>query len=86
MAAVPCHVVYLTPMPVNSAGQVVDKNDPSTTLGDMKSTSTEVRVVARANVPSSANNPSIEAYLQLEAAGGYTLGHLSQTMIVTYVQ
>lgn len=85
--AVGCHVVYVTPMKVSSiTGQVVDINDNTTTIREAMQTEMQMRVVPNANVPSSALKPTIETYLELEAAGDYILGHISNTMIVTYEQ
>lgn len=83
--AVGCHVVFVTPTRVNSiTGAVVDIDSQTATLKDHMQTHTEPRVVVNAAVPSSATRPTIEQYLELEAAGNYVLGSLTQTMIVTY--
>lgn len=45
---------------------------------------TEHRVLPdTTNIPNSANYPTIPAYLQLEATGGFKFKHLDQTYVIT---
>ena len=90
------HVVYLRQVKVNSSGVVIDTggktvpSDPNPTEGDIiKSTirvadySTEWRVLENSNAPNSTNWPDLEAYLMLEAADGFVLNHMGQSLIIT---
>lgn len=65
------------------SGNPILKNAPTTTLGMMLKTSTEPRVLPDASVPNSANYPTVKAYLALEIAGGFSLKHMDQYVIIT---
>ena len=78
------HVVYIRPTIIDSNGNVVDKNDPSTTLQQIYSnTETQMRVLQDAAVPNSYGYPTIEQYIALENSDAYLLKHLDNNMIVT---
>ncbi len=82
MAAVPIHVVRLGLKPVSEAGVVLDKE--SVSINAMLTATSEIRVIANSAVPNSLGFPTVEAFLALEAAQGYSLRHIDQTMIVLY--
>lgn len=85
VSAVTVHVAYLQLLPVDSIGNVIDKNSPTTTVKRVLATSgTEPRVIVNAGIANTAGNPTIKAYLEAEAAAGFTLKHIDQTMIITY--
>lgn len=83
--AVAIHVVYVRPISVDAVGNPIDKNDPHTKISAvMRSTDMQPRVIPDINIPSSANYPTIHAYLIAEAAAGFVVKHMDNTMIVTY--
>jgi hypothetical protein len=86
MAAIGCHVVYTNFLPVNRAGQVVDKNDPATTIKDTMETEHQHVVLPDALVPNSVGYPTIKRYLELEAAAGYEARFVGENLIVTYAR
>lgn len=67
-----------------STGKVLFKDDATNRLSDYFSTVSEHRVVADSAVASSATNPTVKQYLELEAAAGYKLQYMDQNKIVTY--
>jgi hypothetical protein len=82
--AVGVHVVRISLVPINSAGQVVNKD--TATMKEMLDTSTEPRVLADATIPNSTGNPTIRAYIEAEAGDDYVLKHVDQSLIITYDQ
>jgi len=81
--AVPIHVARVGLLPVDTAGNVVNKNQA--TIGQMCHASSEHRVLADAAIPSTAGSPTPKLYLEREAALGYIAYHIDQTTIVTYL-
>lgn len=85
--AIGIHVVSVGYFSVNvNTNQVINKEDPATTINDVLHTEHQHRVVPITSIPSSANYPTVAAYLEAEAAGNYVLQFMSQTMIITYDQ
>lgn len=82
MAAIGCHVAFVKMVPCNSLGTPVPKD--TATIGQRMTSSEEPRIVIDPNIPSSAGNPTIMAYLLAEAALGYKAAVVTNTMIVTY--
>jgi hypothetical protein len=89
------HIVYLKLVKVGSDGSVINTGgmttpNPNPTESEMVSSpvrvpsfTTEQRVMNNSNVPNSDGWPDIETYLMAEAAAGFTLSHIDQTMIIT---
>jgi len=77
------HTVYLKPQNVDQSGNIVDKNDPATTIGQVMRSNTEMRVMSNQDVANSLNNPTIEQYLKAESDIGFKLVQITNTMIVT---
>lgn len=83
--AIGIHIVRTAFKAVNpTTGQPIDKESPTTTIGQVLRTEHRHVVIPSDDVPNSAGYPSIEAYLKLEANGSYVLRHIDQNMIVTY--
>lgn len=80
------HIARVGFFSVNSkTGKFIDKNHPDTKIRDVLRTEHQHRVIADVtNAPNSVDNPTVDDYLRLEAAAGYILRHMDQTMIVTY--
>jgi len=68
-------------------GPVLLKNDTSVTMKQMAVSSQEHRVIPRvigpSSTPSSADHPTVPAYLALEAALDFALAYMDQFTIVT---
>ena len=79
----PIHTVYLKPQNVDQSGNIVEKNNPSTTIAQVMLSNTEMRVIPTASVPNSVNSPSIQQYLDAEDAAGFKVVSINNTMIVT---
>ena len=78
------HTVYVKPTLIDSNGNIVDKDDPQTTIQQVaEAVETDIRVIPDPAVPSSLNWPTIEQYLQLEDAAGYSPRTVAATLIVT---
>jgi hypothetical protein len=84
MAAVQCHIVYVRPTPVDSTGTPFTKDQTSTTIKKMMTANTEMRIVPDPQVPNSANTPDIKTYVQAEAAAGWVVRYMDNTIIITY--
>ena len=76
------HVARLSLMHVTQVGTV--KPRTQMTIGEVNNSNQEIRVIADPNIPNSATNPTVEAFLILEDAAGFTLNHLDQTYCITY--
>lgn len=74
------HVVYVTTMPVVD-GVVLYKD--TATIKEMLEADTEMRVIPHDDIPNSSDSPTIETYLERENSDGYSVGSISNTMIVT---
>ena len=82
--AIPIHVVRVGIFNVDQNGVRIDKNDPATTINQLKSTSQEALVIPSASVPNSSGYPTIKAYLELEAAANFKMQYMDMSIIVTY--
>lgn len=84
--AVGIHIVRVAFLPISKVtGLPVDKNNSETKIKDVLQTEHRHVVLPNAaEVPNSANYPTVETYLKLEAASDYKLNHMDQNMIVTY--
>lgn len=80
------HVVRVGVFSVDQNGQRIDKGSPNTTINQLKNTSQDMLVIPDSAVPSSANYPTVKAYLEAEAALNFVLYHMDQTFVVTYNQ
>jgi hypothetical protein len=66
-------------------GQPVKKGDPTTTINDTLQTEHKHVVLPDpVSAPNSANYPTVDAYLKLEAAAGYVVQHIDQNLVITY--
>lgn len=78
------HVAYVKPTLVDIDGNVVDKNNPATTLQQViDAHATEMRVVPDLDIPNTIDAPTIDDYLALENGAGFTLQSMTNTTIVT---
>lgn len=78
------HTVYVKPTLVDINGNIIDKDDPQTTIQQVaEAAATEIRVIPDAAVPNSLNWPTIEQYLQLEDLAGFSPRTVASTLIVT---
>jgi hypothetical protein len=68
-------------VPVDAIGNVVNKN--TATIGQMATTSSEIRVNPDTDLPNTIGYPTIAEYLNREAADGMLLAHLDQTYVIT---
>ena len=78
------HYVTVAPFTVDATGARIDKTDATTPLNSLRSTRLEHLIIPDNTVPSSANYPNLKTYLGLEAAAGYVLYHLDQSIVITY--
>jgi hypothetical protein len=85
--AIGIHVVRVAFLAISTkTGVPINKEDPNTTIRDTLQTEHRHVIIPDNSVPNSANYPTVDAYLKLEAAGNYILGHMDQNMIITYDQ
>jgi len=84
MAAVQCHVVYVRPTPVDATGNPFAKDQSATTIKKMMTANTEMRVVPDQAVPNSQASPDLKTYIMAEAAAGWVVRYMDNTMILTY--
>lgn len=83
--AVGIHIARTNFLPINRVtGQVVDKNSSDTKIKDVMQTEHRHVVLPDSSNPNTANYPTVDRYLILEAASDYVLYHLDQNMVVTY--
>ncbi len=74
------HTAYLKLTKVNAVGQVIPQGEP---ISAHLNFSTEHRIIPDSALPNTANNPTIEQYLALEAADDYEVKQLDQTFVIT---
>lgn len=85
--AIGIHIVRTAFKGVNRVtGAVVDKESPTTSIGDVMQTEHRHVVLTDTTIPNSANHPTVDQYLKLEAQSNYILYHIDQTTIITYDQ
>ena len=85
MAAIGMHIANIGMKSIASNDiTVLDRN--VATISSMMTASSELRVLARNDglAPSASDFPTVEVYLIREAALGYKVYVLNQTMIITY--
>lgn len=84
--AIGIHIARVAFLAVNrNSGQVVDKNNGTSTIKDALQTEHQHRVLPDVTkAPNSGNYPTVDEYLVLEAAANYKLQYMDQNMIVTY--
>jgi hypothetical protein len=80
--AVGIHIVKVGMVNIDGTGTFVDRS--AATIGQVMNSSQELRVLPESTVPNSANYPTVDAYLRLEAAIDYVLHYMDQYTIVTY--
>jgi hypothetical protein len=72
---------------VDSAGNILRKNDPSVTIKQLTNFNTEHRIIEKtegpAAAPNSSGNPDIDTYLQAEAEDEFELVYMDQYQIIT---
>lgn len=78
------HYVTVAPFTVDATGARIDKTGATTSLNVLLSTRMEHLIIPDSAVASSANYPNLKTYLGLEAAAGYVLYHLDQSIVITY--
>lgn len=74
------HYVTIGLVHIGPDGQVLKKDSP---IKRQLRFDTEQRVIPDANVPNSANYPTIQQYLTAEAAASFQPVQIGQTFIVT---
>jgi len=82
--AIEIHIVNTGAIKKNAVGDVVDKNHPTNSIKSVITAQEFVGVLPNSDVPNSANSPTIEEYLKLEAADDFVIQHLDNTTIITY--
>lgn len=81
MAAIGCHVALIVSKKINPIGGILPDN---ATIGMVANSSSEFRVKYDSTIPNTANYPTIEDYIKLEAQSGYKVQIINQTHIITY--
>ncbi len=83
--AVSIHFVTVGPMKVSDDDNTVYyRSDSNKTIKECLNFREEHRVIPDVTkVPNSANSPTIQDYLNLEAVSGYSVIQVAQTFIVT---
>ncbi len=76
------HVANIGPVLINDLGGVVDKD--TMTIGQRMVANNQDRVLPDTSIPNTATSPTLKKYLELEAAQGFILYHLSQNLVITY--
>lgn len=87
------HVATMKQVHVNAIGVVIDKSAKETTYNDIMSGSSEWRVDYDSGIASTGNPagptpttyPTLKVYLEREAALGFMLQFLNQSMVITYL-
>lgn len=82
--AINIHVARTAFMRTDALGNVVSKENPNNPLSMQLSGSHEHRVLYDEAIPSTADNPTVKQYLELEAQDDYKLQYMDQNTIVTY--
>ncbi len=79
------HVARVGIFNVDALGARIDKNSPSTTINQLKSTRQEALVIADVAIPSSYGYPTVKEYVENEAVLGYELLYMDASFVITGV-
>ena len=82
--AIGIHIARVGFFQVDRTGNVLKKDDDSTTLGQTLSGSSEHRIITDTSISTTTNNPTVKAYLEAEAAADYVMEYMDQNSIITY--
>jgi len=82
--AIGIHIARVGFFQVDRTGNVLKKNDDSTTLGQTLSGSSDHRVIEDVAISNTTNNPSTKTYLEAEADDDYVMEYMDQNSIITY--
>ena len=82
--AIGIHVAIIGLVNVEFDNSTVVYSKSTATLGQVKRSAQEPRILEDPDLPNTSGNPTIKQYLELEAAGDYVLRHIDQTYIITY--
>lgn len=82
--AIGIHVARITVGQRDAQGNYINKNAATTKLKDVLDGTMHHLILPDATNPNTANYPTIDEYLTLEAAANYKLQHLDQTFVITY--
>jgi len=84
MAAVPVHIARIGIFTFDKkTNQRIDKSGTSP-LTAVLNTESRTVVIPDSQIASSQNYPTVDEYLKLEAAGGFSLRYMDQSTIITY--
>lgn len=81
--AVSTHYVELGLFHIKPDGTAYQRGNANMTIKESLNFETQHRVVEDADIPSSIGNPTIKAYLEAEAAEGYRVAIVNQSMVIT---
>ena len=83
--AVNVHIAHVGFYKVSSdTGAVLTKDDPTETIKQHLRFSQQHRVIADSTIPNTANYPTVDAYIELEAASDFVVQYMDQYTIITY--
>ncbi len=82
--AVVVHIAHVRFIGVDRVGNIVDKSDPATTIGNVMVTQHQHRVIEDASNASTSGQPSVDDYIRAEAAAGFKVAYMDQNKIITY--
>ena len=80
------HVARVAFLAVDALGNVVSKDSNTNTLSMQLSGSHEHRILQDDAIASTAGNPTVKRYLELEATANYVLQYMDQNTIITYLR
>lgn len=80
------HIARVGVFNIDNLGNLVRKDDPTVTLRQQLQTHMDHRVIPDATIANSTNYPSIQDYIEAEAASNYVVQHIDQTTIITYLR
>lgn len=80
------HIARVGVFNVDGSGNILKKDDPEITIAQQLQTSIDHLVLVDSAISNTASNPTVKAYLELEATDDYVVHHIDQSTIVTYLR
>lgn len=71
---------------IDAVGNVLNKNSPNISIQQQLQTSIDHRMIIDSSISNTANNPTVKAYLELEASDDFVVERINQSTIVTYLR
>jgi hypothetical protein len=77
------HIARVGIFNVDAFGSRIDKNNPNTSINQLKSTRQDALIIADTNIHNSYGYPTVKSYIEAEANDGYELLYMDASFVIT---